>query len=464
MITEASLEGRTAKQDALLFSLAYCCRSKDLETKKAAYANVLKICRIPTHLFMFIGFCEKIYDSSTGWGRAHRKAVSKWYSSQKAKKLIFACTKYKQREGWSHRDVLRLCHVKPQNAGHALAYKYLTRGYESIKDFRAPDGPEGVEVTEVLKLIHAVHAALAVKDKPEEIIDLIKEHGLAREHIPTNFLNNKEVWQALVGKMGMTAMIRNLGKMTSLGLIAPGTPETVAAVAQFGNIELLKSSRIHPLNLLAASRTYAKGKGDKGALTWFPVPEVINALDEAFYSTFKFVQPTGKRIMLAIDVSGSMEAPIVGMSSITCREGAAAMAMVTKRTEPNCTVMGFSHEFVPLEINATMKLSEVIATIEKVPMGATDCALPMMWAQKNAVPVDVFIIYTDSETYFGDVHPAQALRSYRKVMGIDAKMIVIGLGASEFSIADPLDPGMFDMVGFDTSGPEIINNFILGNF
>lgn len=48
-------------------------------------------------------------------------------------------------------------------------------------------------------------------------------------------------------------------------------------------------------------------------------------------------------------------------------------------------------------------------------MGGTDCALPMIHAKQKRLEVDVFIVYTDSETWYGKVHPTQALKQYRKV-------------------------------------------------
>ena len=50
---------------------------------------------------------------------------------------------------------------------------------------------------------------------------LIDEFDLPREAIPTQWLNELEVWDALLQRMPMTAMIRNLGKMTSIGLVKP---------------------------------------------------------------------------------------------------------------------------------------------------------------------------------------------------------------------------------------------------
>ncbi|CAF3839788.1 unnamed protein product [Rotaria magnacalcarata] len=47
-----SLEGRTSKQNTIMFALALCAKSTDLPTKQAAYNALPEICRIPTHLFM----------------------------------------------------------------------------------------------------------------------------------------------------------------------------------------------------------------------------------------------------------------------------------------------------------------------------------------------------------------------------------------------------------------------------
>ena len=44
-----------------------------------------------------------------------------------------------------------------------------------------------------------------------------------------------------------------------------------------------------------------------------------------------------------------------------------------------------------------------------MPFG-TDCALPMICAHEQELAVSAFITYTDSETWAGTIHPAQALR------------------------------------------------------
>ena len=81
---------------------------------------------------------------------------------------------------------------------------------------------------------------------------------------------------------------------------------------------------------------------------------------------------------------------------------------------------------------------------------------------EHDLEVDTFVIYTDNETWHGDVHPHQALRDYRAKTGIPARLVVVGMTATGFSIADPSDAGMLDVVGFDTSTPSLISDFSAG--
>ncbi len=113
----------------------------------------------------------------------------------------------------------------------------------------------------------------------------------------------------------------------------------------------------------------------------------------------------------------------------------------------------------PLTISPRQRLDDVCKAVDGLPFGGTDCALPMLWAERNRVDVDTFVIYTDSETWAGSVHPAQAIRAYRQARGIAAKVVVVGMTSNGFSIADPNDAGMLDVVGFDTATPAVISDF-----
>ena len=238
---------------------------------------------------------------------------------------------------------------------------------------------------------------------------------------------------------------------------------------------------MHPIAVLAALRTYASGRGFRGHGEWNPVREVVDALDTAFYTAFGNVEPAGKRLLLALDVSGSMTGGhVAGVPGLSPRDASAALALVTAATESQYEVVGFfagkggfkkrgrqawsgyTDGLTPIAISPRQRLDDAVKTVSDLPFGGTDCALPMLYAQAREREIDTFVIYTDSETWAGDVHPAQALREYRRASGIDARLVVVGMVSNGFSIADPADPGMLDVVGFDTATPQLISHFARG--
>ena len=86
----------------------------------------------------------------------------------------------------------------------------------------------------------------------------------------------------------------------------------------------------------------------------------------------------------------------------------------------------------------------------------------MQFAIDKKLQVDVFQVYTDNETYAGrHGHPCQILEKYRQQSGRNAKLVVFGIDSNDFSIADPKDPSSMDVVGFDTSVPAIVRDFII---
>lgn len=48
----------------------------------------------------------------TGWGRGLRRAVGSWYLSWEPRRLALEVTRHASAHGWTHRDVLKLAHLK----------------------------------------------------------------------------------------------------------------------------------------------------------------------------------------------------------------------------------------------------------------------------------------------------------------------------------------------------------------
>jgi 60 kDa SS-A/Ro ribonucleoprotein len=250
-----------------------------------------------------------------------------------------------------------------------------------------------------LPVIILAHEEAKTADE-QRLVKLIREANLPRECIPTAHLNSPVVWEALLEKMPLTALTRSLAKMTAVGLLKPLSAAAKLVADKLGDGEYIKRSRLHPLSILLALKTYAQGHGDKGNLTWTPVSTVNDALDAAFYLAFGNVEPAEKRTLMGLDVSGSMSATIVG-TSLSCAEASAAMAMIQAKTELRYQLMAFNQGMQPLDISRATRLSDVLAKTRNVNFGGTDCSLPMLLAMEQGWEVDTFSVYTDSETWAG---------------------------------------------------------------
>jgi 60 kDa SS-A/Ro ribonucleoprotein len=470
-IVAVSREGRAPKNDPALYALALAAGVGDDDTRKAALAALPRVARTGTHLFQFAAFVEGF----RGWGRSLRRAVARWYAGQPVESLAYQAVKYRQRAGVSHRDLLRLAHpagrvgagnpTVPVSAEHARLFEWIVRGGDWTGLPRVVEG-----------FARAQSAPTAA-----ETAQLVREFELPREALQPEHLTSPEVWDALLDDMPMTALIRNLATMTRTGVMAPGSSGTARAIAQLGDRGRLRRARVHPIAVLAALRTYASGRGLRGRGTWQPVREIVDALDAAFYASFGNVKPAGTRLLLALDVSGSMGSGVVaGVPGLTPREASAGLALITAATEKQYEIVGFfagrggyrkrgrqafaGHVdgLTPLAISPRQRLNDAVLAVSELPFGGTDTALPMLYALAHEREVDAFVIYTDSETWAGDIHPVQALREYRQASGIDARLVVVGMVSNGFSIADPADPGMLDVVGFDTATPQLISDFARG--
>ena len=464
-IVEISAAGRAPSNDPALFALAMCAGLGNDAARTMALEALPEVARTGTHLFHFLQYIRAF----RGWGRGVRRAVGRWYTAKPAPATAYQMLKYQARDGWSHRDALRLAHPKAPTVGHDVLFRYATSGWERVLEL------EGVDTLDVVALIESIKSLAHLT--PSEAAKVISRMKLTREMVPTELLTHAVVWEALLERMPLTALIRNLGVMTKVGLIAPGNDAARTVTDRLSDHEILRGARVHPVAVLAALKTYAQGRGMKGRGAWQPVSQVVDALDTAFYLSFDNAPVTGKRIMLALDVSGSMGSPVFGMDYLSCRDASAAMALVTAATEPKHRFVAFTAGDYPSQWTATLgtqyntglsplaisprqRLDDVVRATETLPFGGTDCALPMVEAMRHRWAVDAFVVFTDNETWAGNVHPAQALREYRERMGIAARLVVVAMASNGFSIADPDDAGMLDVVGFDTATPSVLADFI----
>lgn len=467
-ILRVSSQGIAPKNDPAIFGLALASHFGDEKTKRAAYVALPEVCRTGTHLFTF---CEYRQAVGGGWGSGIRRAIGKWYRERKPADLIFQALKYRQRNGWDHASVLRLAHPKTSNEAYKAIYDAICapkggprtapkknktdelvvrgegRGWEALRNYPVVDG--------YLKLSEAEDL------KPADAAKIIADCKLPFEMIPTELLTQPVVWEAMLPHLGLTAVIRNLGNMSKCGFLAPLSGAAKDVVGRVTDIDNIKKSRVHPWHVILATATYGQGKGFRGKGEWTVVPQVRDALEFTFENAFRNVKPTGKRFLLATDVSPSMSMQIDG-SPLSAATAAAAMMLITLRTEPEYYAFGFASQFVDLKISKTDSLPSVIEKAHHYSrnFGGTDCSVPIRWALQNKTSkVDAVMVYTDNETNSGPAHAAALTEKYRREVG-PIKVGMVAFTATDRSVADPKDPHSMNFVGMDASLPAAISAFV----
>jgi 60 kDa SS-A/Ro ribonucleoprotein len=454
-VLRISEAGRAPRNDQALFALAAAIGLGDVLGKQYAAHVLPRIARTGYHLFTFCKYAEQF----GGWGPVLRRAVTDWYLDKDPDRLAYQLVKYRQRQGWKHRDVLRVAHPllgtpKTEYAAHRAIFDWLCgrdngselvpgmiRAYERAWDIEKAEG----------------------RFKVKRYVNLIHENpGIPWEAFPDEALTMPDVWRAIIDAgMPMTALIRKLPVLTNLGVLdTMGSGYTRVVCDQLRDPERLLKARVHPAAILLALKTYGSGHGEKQ--TWSPLGPVMDALDESFYNAFGAVEPSGKATMVNTDISGSMTMTVGGYP-YTAAEMVGAMAMVQLHTEPEVGVFGFNTNIEPLPISKRMRLDSVMQAMFNRAGYGTDCAQPLKYAIQNKLKVETFQMWTDSETWHGVGHVHQLLKQYRDQSGIPARLVVAAVYANRFSVADPADPLTLDVSGFDQQVPRLIADFSRGD-
>ncbi|KAK5859515.1 hypothetical protein PBY51_021067 [Eleginops maclovinus] len=457
-IKRFSQDGRAVRLNPSVFALALCSQHSELKTRQAAFKAVKEVCRDPAHLFSFIQQKKELREGMKCgiWGRALRKAVSDWYNERDAMSLAAAVTKCKQREGWTHQDLLRLSHTKPANEAIALISKYVTKGWTEVQ-LAYSDKENSEEVVKVFSYLEMVEKIKHSCDETE-VINLIEEHKMEREQLLTDHLKSKQVWTALLKEMPLQSVLKILGKMTSNKVFEPGSSDTQALCDRIQSETTLTKAKIHPFHILLSSENYKRGQGYQGKTKWEPDSSILKAMDSAFYKSFMNVEPVGKRFVVAVDVSTSLSSIVPG-TSISTAVAAAAISMVFARTEAETHVLAYSEgALVPCSISADMTLAQATFELVKIPGGSTDCTLPIRWATENGKAADVFIILTNNPLWAFTASPVQSLKKHRQQSGANSKLVMCGLTSIGHAIADTEDRGLVSICGFDLGAFSVIRN------
>jgi 60 kDa SS-A/Ro ribonucleoprotein len=425
-VVRTILEGSARDPALFVLALAASPRFADAKTNAAALDALPRVARTGAQLRKFAAFCTNL----RGWGRSLRSAIAGWYVAKPAGELARQLLESENQHAWSHRDLLRLSHPRPATPAHNALFQWLVDGKPGhLATAEMLDGQ--------LRPIHAFELAKKAHTE-QQIVHLIEDYRMTAEMVPSRWKNSPRVWETLLGSMSYLDLVRNLSQLTAVGLVRPQSETTALVVARLVDRKRVANSKVHPIALLDAFRTYRQGDVQSKGPRWMPVPSVIDALNTAFYLAFDNVRPSGKRIYLAVDANCSMGlSRCVGMPSLSAAMASLALSMIYAESEPHCTMGSFQG-----------------------PPGIAPQAIED--ALNRSLTVDAFVILTDGETAGERAHDG-VLDRYRQATGIATKLAVIAMASDRCNMTDPNDPLQMSVAGFDASVPEVVGEFIAGS-
>ena len=470
-IVAVSVNGTAVRNDYAIFALALATDAEKYlpELTRIAFQSMSQVCRTGSHLFLFNQFC----DMFRGWGSARRRAIANWYNNMTVDNLSYQVIKYQGRntiEGdtasrWSHRDLLRKSHPalssdKVRNA----VYDYICHGWSSKEDSKQKKmlqkSRNAIMKSTDCGFING-YEQLQLATSEKEAASLIETFKLTHEMVPSQFRNSPSVWMALLNNMPVNAMIRSLGRMSSYGILEENSVGTTKVIEKLTNKEYLRKSRLHPVSILVALQQYRNGKGEKGSLTWAVNPAIASALEFAFNESFNYLESSGKKILIGVDVSGSMSAAAAGSTNLNCAEVSALMAYVTARTESfsNVDFIAFDTTKKVFNVRDNMSLQDIMDLAKQSIGGGTNCSVPIDDAISSRKRYDAVIIYSDNESWLGS-QVSQTMTEYRRLVNPNAKLICVNSAMNTHRMSDPKDTLSMEIVGFSTETPTAINAFL----
>lgn len=441
-------DGRALNNSAPLFALVLLSAGTLPEAKQAFLEIFPQVVRTGSHFYEWLGYTKGL----RGFGKVVREAGRAWLSREDAKGLAYQLLKYQQRQGFSHRDALRLFHVKPITEDHNALFRWVIQGWQDL--------PE-VPPSEALRQIWWYEW---LKRHPDQSHVAIAQGHLTHEMAAPVGQMDVRAWQLLFEEMPIGALLRNLASLTEIGVLrADGRANLDRVEAVLNNREYLRRGRIHPIDVLKALKTYQSGGGlGKSRKMWTVVPRVVDILEKAVGLSFDCLAPTNQVFLHAVDVSGSMSWYTLPSVHLNCCEVATVMALATAKAEKNYMIRGFSTEFIDLGIRSRDSFSDAMRKTSNQNFGGTDASVAYDWAIQHKFKADVFCFWTDCESWAGRRHPSQALAEYRRLVNPQAKAIYVTLQTNQISLVDPQDPLSFDIAGFDPSAPKLIQMIAQG--
>jgi len=297
-------------------------------------------------------------------GSLPKRLVRQWIQQASAETLVRAAIGQQP----SLADLIRMVHPKPANAERKALYAWIVgRPYEE---------------TQLPALVQAYEA---FKRDPRGL-----PPDLPFQYFSTLPLDAAQ-WSALACNASWQSMRMNLNTFARKGVF--DDPAMVTAIAaRLRDRAQVRRARVMPYQLLMAYQASAS------------LPQQIpEALQDAMETATAQVPVLQGRVVVAVDVSGSMQSPPTGYrkgasSAVRCVDVAALIAACVLRGQPLATVLPFDTEVRPVRLNPRDSVMTLAAQLA-INGGGTSVSAPLEHLNRRREQVDLVVLVSDNESW-----------------------------------------------------------------
>jgi len=314
-------------------------------------------------------------------GSLPKKMINQWLINASDNQLLSANIGNQP----SLADVLKMTHPKPKDTNQDAFFAYILG-----KKYELEQLPTKVQALEKFR-------QGLTQDVPDLPMQLL-----------TNLSLSAQQWAEIAKNGGWQMLRMNLNTFTRHGVFEiEGMDNVIANKLQ--DQDMIRKSRVLPYQLMA---------------TWAAlddaVPQVVRqALEHVMQAALENVPRLTGRVVVAVDVSGSMASPVTGYrkgatSKLRCVDVASLFACALKQVNPDIEIMPFDTQLHSLNIvehesdasllgrlkqvfsgNKTRSIFEVAKQFAALGGGGTNCSIPLKRLNRDQTAVDLMIYFSD---------------------------------------------------------------------
>ncbi|KAL3279189.1 hypothetical protein HHI36_016702 [Cryptolaemus montrouzieri] len=500
ILKEANDDELLPRRVTLFYVLAFALSRTESHssnlTRNALALTAVHISKSDEEFFKFVSIYTKLnrFNSKNKITTAVGRAFNLLLENKTPLEYAQAVSQRKGYHGWKYKDLIKLSHYKSKSKEKTLITYYVFFG---MKEFEDQDLTDMKEIHEIL----VKWETLKKTEDEAQATSLVKQLHANFSHVNTDFVKSQEVWSAIISELPLLELLRLLPKFHRLGLLKANSSVHNKVVKELSSLERIRESKIDPMAVFICMKDFEKGgkpidpklevylKSNKDTIPDFQ--EKINKFRSepkcpiiscAIGKCLKFSYPsdpfslgTGKRILLALDVTSNPGAVCFKNRNITCLEAELALSLYYLKTEKNINVAKFSDEDVEgLELDKNASFAENLQMLKNCESEYLRVRAVFDWALENNKTVDVFICFVQTFQSMHSVPKSMRTRGWNSIKdGLakyqkkkphpSAKFVLICLGSH--NIPSFIDvSNTLTICGFSPEIPKVIKAFVTGSF